>query len=692
MSWFPRCFFQESWDGSSKVGNPAHSFRFFRAKPSTSSEWSSPIRNSKVKSEKINHLDQLKRADVEKWAGRVIYKRGDAYHRSGRVEKPAMTADGALIAWVLGSQKYATLVEVESGDLCSLCTCPYDDSPPCKHAVALLLEYMEAKEKNRPIPAASPSDKRIAVIDDLLLTSDLEDEGDDEEAEDEPSVCAPGARGKNRSSESDVNRFLSGLTKEELIGLIGEWSARFPEIADELAHRGRLSAGNTGALAAAIRREIAETTSQDAWYDHWRNEGSIPDYSRLKLRLGDLLDAGAADEVVRLGALLLERGGRQVETSDDEGDTASEIASCMEVVFQALSRTTMPAADRMMWAIDADLKDSFDLCEGSQEFWGRQEYAAADWSVVADNLLKRLGSMNPSASKDGFSYDYARNQLADWIIRALENAKRINEIIPLCEREAETTGSYVRLVQRLIDKGREEDAEHWCRRGIQATTARQPGIAHALRTSLREIREKKGDWLAAAAFRTEEFLDHPSLETFQTLEKAARRAKVHPQVRNAVLGYLETGRPPGEDGAWPLPETATAEKPLHPRQSRQFPMVSTLIDIAIAEKRPDEALRWYDFQKVRQPHGHIHDENRLAGAVAERYPDRAAALWKGLAERQIALTQPKAYREAVLYLGKIREVLEGKGEGERFTVYLRELRNAHIRKKRLIELLDDMRK
>ena len=456
MSWFPRCFFQESWDGSSKVGNPVHSFRFFRAKPSTSSEGSSPIRNSKVKSEKINHLDQLKRADVEKWAGRVIYKRGDAYHRSGRVEKPAMTADGALIAWVLGSQKYATLVEVESGDLCSLCTCPYDDSPPCKHAVALLLEYMEAKEQNRPITAASPSDKRIAVIDDLLLTCDLEDEGDDEEAEDEPSVRAPGARGKNRSSELDVNRFLSGLTKEELIGLIGEWSARFPEIADELAHRGRLSAGNTGALAAAIRREIIETTSQDAWYDHWRNEGSIPDYSRLKLRLGDLLDAGAADEVVRLGALLLERGGRQVETSDDEGDTASEIASCMEVVFQALSRTTMPAADRMMWAIDADLKDSFDLCEGSEEFWGRQEYAAADWSVVADNLLKRLGSINHSASKDGFSYDYARNQLADWIIRALENAKRINEIIPLCEREAETTGSYVRLVQRLIDEGREE--------------------------------------------------------------------------------------------------------------------------------------------------------------------------------------------------------------------------------------------
>lgn len=642
------------------------------------------------------------RDDVKKWAGRVIYKRGDDYHRSGRVEKPALTTDGALIAWVSGSERYATLVEVENGDLSSLCTCPYDDSPPCKHAVALLLWYLEAKEKNRPIPTASPSDERIAIIDDLLLTcdpEDEEDEWDEEEAEEEPPARTHGVHGKNRGHESAANRFLSGSTKEALIEMIGEWSARFPEIADELAHRGRMSAGDTGALAAAIRREIMEITSQEAWYDHWRNVGSIPDYSRLKLRLGDLLETGDGNAVVRLGALLLERGSRQVETSSDEGDTASEITSCMEVVFRALSGTSMPAVDRMMWAIDAELKDSFDLCEGSAQFWARHEAAAADWSVVADKLLTRLGSMHPSASKERFSYDYARNQLVDWILRALENAKRKSEIVPLCEREAEISGSYPRLVKRLIDEGRDEDVEHWCRRGIKATVARQPGIANALRTSLREIREKNGDWLAAAAFRTEEFLDHPSLEAFQTLEKTARRAKVYPQVRTAILTFLETGRPPTEDAEWPLPETCGVEKPLYPRRSGPlhsrhseiFPLASTLIDIAIAEKRPDEALRWYDVQKTRQPHGHIYDENRLAGAVAERHPERAAALWKGLAERQIALTQPKAYSEAVLYLGKMRAVLEKQGEGERFTAYLRELRHAHLRKRRLIELLDQIK-
>src|SRR4030042_1623354 len=147
-------------------------------------------------------------------------------------------------------------------------------------------------------------------------------------------------------------------------------------------------------------------------------------------------------------------------------------------------------------------------------------HAAADWSSVADKLLKRLGSLKASAgNRDGilkspifrhgessdaisfasngdFADDYQRNCLTNWIIRALENAKRNSEIIPLCGREAQTTGSSVRLVQYLIRDGRSEDAERWCRMGIEATQIQRPGIANALRTSLREMREKKGDWRA----------------------------------------------------------------------------------------------------------------------------------------------------------------------------------------------------
>ena len=167
---------------------------------------------------------------------------------------------------------------------------------------------------------------------------------------------------------------------------------------------------------------------------------------------------------------------------------------------------------------------------------------------------------------------------------------------------------------------------------------------------------------------------------------------MQPQVRGAALNYLETGRLPAGDQDWPLPETGTVEKPIRQGRHRQFPLVSTLIDIAIAEKRPAEALRWYDFQKAREPRSRVYDENRLADAVVKHDPDRAVSLWKALAERQIALTKPAAYSEAMIYLRKIQKVLDERDAAVQFNGYIRELRGIHARKKRLIEMLNEIGK
>ena len=52
-----------------------------------------------------------------------------------------------------------------------------------------------------------------------------------------------------------------------------------------------------------------------------------------------------------------------------------------------------------------------------------------------------------------------------------------------------------------------------------------------------------------------------------------------------------------------------------------------------------------------------HWEDGIAVAVADSYPDRAIAIWKKIAEKQIALTQPKYYEVAARYLGKIKRLL-----------------------------------
>lgn len=56
----------------------------------------------------------------------------------------------------------------------------------------------------------------------------------------------------------------------------------------------------------------------------------------MRKQLQALLTNGHADAVLQLGEELWTRGNEQVEQSHDEGDTATAIAECMEIVLAAV--------------------------------------------------------------------------------------------------------------------------------------------------------------------------------------------------------------------------------------------------------------------------------------------------------------------------------------------------------------------
>ena len=55
--------------------------------------------------------------DIETWAGGTIVSRGRNYQRQGRVADLAVMDDGGLIAWVKGSELYATMVVMDEKGL-----------------------------------------------------------------------------------------------------------------------------------------------------------------------------------------------------------------------------------------------------------------------------------------------------------------------------------------------------------------------------------------------------------------------------------------------------------------------------------------------------------------------------------------------------------------------------------------------
>ena len=254
--------------------------------------------------------------------------------------------------------------------------------------------------------------------------------------------------------------------------------------------------------------------------------------------------------------------------------------------------------------------------------------------------------------------------------------------------EAKRTGSYDRLVKRLIAMKRHKDAEPWIQEGIQATKEKWPGIAAGLRDKLREIRTLEKNWPAVAAMQAEEFVRRPSRQAFTDCQKASGRVKAWPNARAYLLGYLESGKLPWKQKSWPLPESGLS-RPRTDRDER-FPKIDVLIDIAILEKKPDQVLRWYD----QRPKGRFGwygvDEDAIATAVQAHAPDRAVAIWKNKAERLIAQVKPSAYQEAAKYLRKASKVMRREKKLAEWESYLKELREQHLRKRRLIEILDGL--
>jgi uncharacterized Zn finger protein len=633
-------------------------------------------------------LRELTWDDLETWAGATTVSRGRRYQENRQVQKLARTPSGGILAWVQGSTKYATRVEWQDGGLVSICTCPV--GPACKHAVAALLDGLDRLEQRRALPVVDENDRRLRLL--------AAEETGDEEAGDEfeeggagkgsPEASASRRRGAGQPrSRATLRAFLEQQPKEELVSWLEELGERHPAVRRALEDRRQLIRGAVPKLVRALRHKIAEVAAEPAWSDSWNHRRSTPDYSPVRERLETLLERGHADAVVDLGKELLQAGSRQVENSQDEGETALEISSCLEVVFRALPRSSRPLAVQMLWAVEAALLDDFDLCLGFDAFW-QQKRSAADWGTLADQLAKRL-----LRSEDK---GYSRERLVDFLIEALEKAGRADEILPWCEREAEPSGNYLRLVQRLWDAGRQEEAERWIARGVEATHEKRPGIASRLREAWCQQRQAGGDWAAVATFHAENLFTQPSLAALQSLLQAAERAGFGPVVRQAALHFLETGEPPqivagsARVSTWPLPPSGL-QLPRHATRM-SFPQLDTLIALAIAEKRPEEVLGWYDKagQKIARGWGSEVSQDQIGQAVAATHPERALEIWKRLAEAEIALTKPRAYEAAAGFLRKVRRLLERLGRDRDWQVYSAALRQANSRKRRFVEILDGL--
>jgi uncharacterized Zn finger protein len=236
----------------------------------------------------------------------------------------------------------------------------------------------------------------------------------------------------------------------------------------------------------------------------------------------------------------------------------------------------------------------------------------------------------------------------------------------------------------LIAKKRFEDAERWSKEGIEKTREKWPGIASTLAGLLCEVSRGRKQWDIVAAHAACSFFEGPAKTTFDDLVAAATKAKCGEQVRTTALRFLETGEQPftwiaspkaGQvlrlDSAWPLPMPNYLIPLLRPSSrspAPRGPHYDVLLDMAIATKKPDDVLHWYDKMSKEQNRvgggwGWLRGEtaDRVAAAVAQSHPERALEIYQRGLEQVLPQANPSAYESAARYLKKMRPILNSLG-------------------------------
>jgi uncharacterized Zn finger protein len=663
--------------------------------------------------------------DLTEWAGSRSVERGRAYQKQGRVHDLAISEDGRLLSTVTGGARYAVTVWCEPspkgrGAIYSRCTCPVGASG-CKHAVAVVAEYLQRLSGGEKTPIANQDDDRWEFLADESGEEDDDDEADDldmdsEDDDDDEEFYvhrhrhqAVSEKKARKATDEKIRKHIEAKNREELVDLVWSLTERFPELREEFCDRITLGEGNVDRLVTETRKELRLVASEAGWRNSWTGEGQTPDYSRVKHRLERLLELGHPDAVVRLGTEIMTLANEQIGQSNDEGETAEAVGECLPVIFEAVVASTLTPARKLLFAIDAHLRDDYGIVNDAADAVLEMTVAKSAWSEVADVLAQRAKS--PVKEGDPYSRKYQQERIAHWLIRALENAGRNDEILTVCEQEARVSGSYERLVQRLIEMKRYDEAQRWATEGIEKTLAKLPGIASSLEKLLGEMAVQRKQWPIAAAHAALGFFTHPSRESFQQLLKAAAKAGCKDSIRGIALNFLETGVSPLSSlGKASVKSVANAEWPL-PMPDYLLPLLNNeskfsrpasshfdvLIDMAIADHRHDDVLRWYDAMSAGQQYrgsmtwnGSGGYGDRVAAAVKESHPERSLAIYRQRVDDHLPHASTSAYEAVAGYLRKMQPIFQGLHRNREWDGLLADIRLRCKNRPKLMEILDKL--
>jgi uncharacterized Zn finger protein len=564
----------------------------------------------------MSTIPRIKESDVRNWTDDVYFQRGQKYYEQGAIydqRKQGIT----LKSKCSGSQAPFYRQEVlfnSNGIESAECSCPVGDGGHCKHAIALLLTWVNDPKSFQEVEA--------------------------------------------------VDARLERFSKTDLIAVIKEMLEQEPDLESLLELP--LSQGESKPLNLKAIRQQANRAFQGADFE-WGYARQIKKDLKplLKLAAG-YLSRNNAEASASVYEIIIETiiDNENAALGDEEGELLGVVYDCCEGLGQCLPAITSPKGriEVLQVLFSAYEWDSIKIGGVGAAECVPAILTSQTTSDERSEIAKWTREIMPK--EDAWSDGYHREVLGRLLLDLEADSLDDEAYLKICRQ----TGRLNDLIERLLKLKRIKEAEDAARAAQDYPLFRvldvfsmhgQAVLAERIVTErLKAIQDdrliewlanrlnERGDLTDALELEVRLFWKYPNLEKYKRLRNLAKDLNTWETLRMHIIAELE--------------------------KRKDFDL---LISLYLHEKDIGNALATLEKMPERWGDRTIYIE--VAQAAKKQYPQEAVRIFNKEAERYINYRNRDNYSQAALCLHEIRDIYRGRSETQIWEKLISDIRTQY---------------
>lgn len=411
--------------------------------------------------------------EFEQYIDEDILKRGLQYFKKGYVIQVDEMANGRYQALVEGSETYEVNLTIRNGMIAeSVCTCPYDWGPVCKHEVSVLFylqqEELGIKAKRKPNQPTSLSEVNTSHKSSKPVQ-------------------------KKKTIGEQINEILEILPHQELKGFIGECCDKDPAFRNSFLTRYLylIQPMSKEIYSKQIQSIVRSEAGRHGFLDYQAARRVGRQISELAQLAGREIEAGHFREAMYIGCAMLEEMTKAVENGDDSsGALGDGVSFALDILFKIAAGCTDKDIRRELFGFGIHSFEK-EVFKGWDWHFGMLELAVGLMETPGDKstLLKLLDSIESTGKSWDYNFEKAQGMRLE-IIRKTESEENVNEYL-----EANIMNPEFRreLIDKTLSAKDYNKAIRLCENGIKTDEKDKPGLATRWRTMLLDIYQKQND-------------------------------------------------------------------------------------------------------------------------------------------------------------------------------------------------------